>query len=61
MCFLYPPHKNFEMMTHFVHLECFGVKSPQANAETRALSKIAILPNRNEKRTIIYTFEKKMK
>lgn len=48
------------MMTYIAHFECFGVKSPQANAETRALSKIAILPNRNEKRTIIYTFEKKM-
>jgi len=53
--FFYPPHKNFEILpTHIAHI----AKAPQANAKTKALPKSAILPTRNEKRTIIYTFEK---
>ena len=61
MCFnfFYPPHKNFEILpTHIAHPEYFGTKAPQANAETKALSKSAILPTRNEIRSNIYTFEK---
>lgn len=38
--FFYPPHKNFEMPTHIAHI----AKAPRANAETKALSKSAILP-----------------
>jgi hypothetical protein len=57
MCFnfFYPPHKNFENLpTHIAHI----AKASQANAETKALSKSAILPTRNENRTNIYTFGK---
>jgi len=42
MClnFFNPPHKNFEIQpTHIAHI----AKAPQANAETKALSKSAIL------------------
>jgi hypothetical protein len=46
MCFnfLTPPHKNFEMPTHIAHI----AKAPRANAETKALSKSAILPTHKE-------------
>lgn len=50
MCFnfFFPPHKNFEILpTHIAHI----AKAPQANAETKALSKSAILPTL-EKETI---------
>lgn len=43
MCFkfFYPPHKNFEIQpTHIAHI----AKAPRANAESKALSKSAILP-----------------
>ena len=46
--FFYPPHKNFEILpTHIAHI----AKAPQANAETKALSKSAILPPYQEKNT----------
>ena len=39
--FFYPPHKNFEIQpTHIAHI----AKAPRANAESKALSKSAILP-----------------
>jgi hypothetical protein len=39
--FFYPPHKNFEILpTHIAHI----AKAPQANSETKALAKSAILP-----------------
>ena len=47
MCFnfFYPPHKNFEILpTHIAHI----AKAPQANAETKALSKSAILLSHKE-------------
>ena len=43
MClnFLYPPHKNFEILpTRIAHI----AKATQANAATKALAKSAILP-----------------
>jgi len=46
--FFYPPHKNFEiLLTHIAHI----AKAPQTNAETKALSKSAILPPYQEKNT----------
>ena len=47
MCFnfFYPPHKNFEILpTHIAHI----AKAPRANAATKALSKSAIFPTRQE-------------
>jgi len=52
MCFnfFYPPHKNFEILpTRIAHI----AKAPRANAQTKALSKSAILPTRLVSLTIL--------
>jgi hypothetical protein len=53
MCinFFYPPHKNFEILpTHIAHIAI----APQANAQTKALAKSAILPTRLQKTLTIF-------
>jgi len=42
-CFFLPTHKEEGNPTHIAHI----AKAPQANAETKALAKSAILPTRN--------------
>jgi len=51
-CFFLPTHKEEGNPTHIAHI----AKAPQANAETQALAKSAILPTHEEK-TIDYSIK----